>query len=372
MFFSKFKNFLRRKAQLITGLTISTATILVCFGGVELLGFLWERNLAQDPQGWTLVASRRLQMERHGNEEQPYYLLQPQSNYVWEDVPVHINSYGFRTDEFVKTKPAGIYRILNLGDSTAFGWEVTQEDSYGKQLERMLDTQNDEIDYEVINAGVPGWNLESERNFLLQEGFSYQPDLVLLDLTIVNDIYGEGPGISEEQTIFQWLRDNTYSWPFITLQLRFLMANQVGPEAIPVLNPPTEASAYYPLDKDSPDWDRIWAFIAEMEQASRERNIDFMIIAFPTAFQLNSAAHPDVPQQILGERAEAADIEFVDLLPIYQDHCDQAPADACEGYENLLFADVWMHPNPLGHQIAAEALNSVLHEAEVLNTISSE
>ncbi len=31
-------------------------------------------------------------------------------------------------------------------------------------------------------------------------------------------------------------------------------------------------------------------------------------------------------------------------------------ADACEGYENALFADVWMHPNEFGHQMAAELL----------------
>jgi phospholipase/lecithinase/hemolysin len=48
----------------------------------------------------------------------------------------------------------------------------------------------------------------------------------------------------------------------------------------------------------------------------------------------------------------------VDLLPIYRQACDDAAPGACEGYENLLFADVWMHPNPLGHRLAAEALNT--------------
>ena len=60
-------------------------------------------------------------------------------------------------------KPAGTYGILNLGDSVVFGWEVRQEDTYGKQLEKMLNTQanlnlvrTNESGYEVINAGVPG------------------------------------------------------------------------------------------------------------------------------------------------------------------------------------------------------------------------
>jgi hypothetical protein len=48
----------------------------------------------------------------------------------------------------------------------------------------------------------------------------------------------------------------------------------------------------------------------------------------------------------------------VNLLPIYHQAGDDAAPGACEGYENLLFAHVWMHPNPLGHRLAAEALNT--------------
>jgi hypothetical protein len=82
-----------------------------------------------------------------------------------------------------------------------------------------------------------------------------------------------------------------------------------------------------------------------------------VIIAFPTAFQVNGAKHPNVPQQIFSQRAGAAGIAFIDLLPIYQQACDQRGVKACEGYEdNHLFADVWMHPNVLGHRLAAEAI----------------
>jgi len=346
-----------RKVQFATGLLISAVTLLLCLGSVELAGYLWERSTAQGPLGWTLVASRRLHLERHGSPDHPYYLFRPNEDYLWEGIPVHINSRGFRTEEFAVPKPVGTYRILNVGDSVAFGWEVRQEDTYGKQLERILNARNDRCRYEVINAAVPAWTIEMERNFLLQEGLDYQPDMVLLDITVVNDIYGRGPAVSEKQTLFQWLRDHTHFWPFLTIQARFLLAKKRGSEVITVLNPPRSAAAYYPLDKDSPIWDEVWAPIAEMGQACQQRGIRFLVVAFPTAFQLNSAAHPDVPQRVLGQRAAAAGIEFVDLLPIYRQACDDAMPGACEGYENLLFADVWMHPNPLGHQLAAETLS---------------
>jgi len=349
-----------RRFQMLAGLLVSIVTLVLCLGAIELTGYIWERKTAQGPLGWTLVASRRLNLERHGNQNQPYSLFQPNDDYLWEGIPVHINSHGFRTDEFINPKPAGTYRVLNLGDSVAFGWEVRQEDTYGEQLERMLNEHRDGLRYEVINAGIPAWGLDTERNFLLQEGLDYQPDLVILDITVANDISDssrdESPGVAKEGSLFQWLRDYTYGWPFITTQARFLLSKQLGPEAIPVLNPYREAIAYFPLDEKSQIWEQIWSYISEMHQAAQDRDIDFVLVVFPTALQLNSTDHPDVPQRVLTERANQAGIPLIDLLPIYRQICEAAEPDACEGYENLLFADVWMHPNELGHQLAAQAL----------------
>jgi hypothetical protein len=348
---------MRTRRSLATGLLISAVTLLVCLGGLELAGYVWESSTAQGPLGWTLVASRRMPLARHGAAERPYYLLQPNGDYLWEGIPVHINSRGFRTEEFLTPKPPGEYRILNIGDSVAFGWEVRLEDTYGKQLESMLNNEGRTPRYEVINAAVPGWTIETERNYLLEEGLNYEPDVVLLDVTVVNDIYGHGPGAQEKASLFQWMRDHTHAWPFLTTEARFLLAQRYGPEAIPVLNPPREASAYFPLDETDPIWHALWAPIQEMAQACRQAGVRFEMVIFPTAFQLSSDAHPDVPQRVLGGFATEAGVEFLDLLPTYRQACDAKPG-ACEGYENLLFADVWMHPNRLGHRLAAEALLS--------------
>lgn len=341
------------------GLVISAATLFLCLGGVELAGYLWEQNTAQSSLGWTLVGARRLHLVRHGSPDQPYYLLAPNEDAVWRGIPVHMNSYGFRTQEFNLPKPPGIFRILNLGDSIVFGWEVKQEDTYGKQLERMLNARGSSVQYEVINAGVPGWNPQDERNFLLQEGLSYQPDAVILDITVVNDIYGGDPVTTESSPVFQWLRDNTYGWPFLTLQTRFMLAGGRGPEAIPALNPPKNADAYYPLDENDPTFGKMWDIIAEMHAACKDRNAPFIILTFPTALQVNSAAHPNVPQRALGQRARAAGVPFIDLLPVYQKWCLDNGPEACEGYQNRLFADVWMHPTEIGHRLAADQLIGV-------------
>lgn len=344
------------KSRLRRGLIISSITFLVMLIGLELVGYLWERRTAQSELGWTLIASLRQEQVFQGSEDRPYYLYKPEEDYLWEGIPVHINSRGLRDEEAAIPKPADTYRILNVGDSIVFGWRVEQAETFGHQLEYLLKDGIASQPVEVINAAMPGWSLEASRNFLMQEGFDYDPDAVFLSIAVVNDIT-VAPVIREERaSVFSWLRDNTYSWPFLTTQARFLMARQVGPEAIPALNPPQEARAYYPQRLENPLYDQVWEYVVEMRDASRERGIPFIVIVFPTAFQLNSSAHSDTAQQALNQRAEEDGIKLIDLLPIYRDACEAAGADACEGYENELFGDVWMHPNATGHRLVAEQL----------------
>ena len=269
---------------------------------------------------------------------------------------MHVNSHGFRTEEFTIPKPLGTYRILNLGDSVVFGWNVRQEDTYGKQLELLLTEELPGQPFQVINAGIPGWSPEEERNFILEEGLSYEPDLIILDLTVVNDIYGRGPLESDQPSFFQWTRDHTYGWPFLTTQARFLLARQFGPEAIPVLNPPVRAEAYYPLEERNPVWDRVWGFVEEINAASKIEHVNFLVVAFPTAFQLNSSKHPDTPQRVFADRAADDGIPFIDLLPVYREYCQALEPGACEGHSNALFVDVWMHPSSEGHRLAAKEI----------------
>jgi hypothetical protein len=140
---------------------------------------------------------------------------------------------------------------------------------------------------------------------------------------------------------------------------QYARAGEVGPEAIPELNPPQEARRYYPLREDNEIYDQVWGYIAEMAAASEERGIPFLVIVFPTAFQVNSAAHPTVPQQVLGGRAAEANVNWLDLTPAFSEGCAAAGPDACEGYNNALFSDVWMHPNAAGHRLAAEEIMAV-------------
>ncbi len=101
---------------------------------------------------------------------------------------VRVNAAGLRENTAYGAKTADTYRILALGDSFTMGVGVELEHTYVKHLERLLNAERSDWTYEVINAGVPGYNTRQELAYLKEEGLQLEPDLILLNFYIGNDI----------------------------------------------------------------------------------------------------------------------------------------------------------------------------------------
>jgi hypothetical protein len=94
-------------------------------------------------------------------------------------VQFRINAKGMRSDRnYPYQKPAGLMRILSLGDSFTIGYEVSLEETFSSVLEKELRSRGYRV--EVINAGVSGYGTAEECLYLERELFRYQPDLVIL------------------------------------------------------------------------------------------------------------------------------------------------------------------------------------------------
>jgi hypothetical protein len=99
---------------------------------------------------------------------------------------IQLNSRGLRDEEIPLAKPGDEKRILVLGDSVAFGWGVSQGETFSDYMEPLLDERTGDR-WQVINTGVNGYNTDQEARFLLTEGIRYSPDYVLL-VYVSNDI----------------------------------------------------------------------------------------------------------------------------------------------------------------------------------------
>ncbi len=91
------------------------------------------------------------------------------------------NSEGFRGSERSQVgDTADVYRVLCIGDSVTYGFNVDQPDSYPAQLQRTLEKRFPGRRIEVINAGVPGWSWLQGLRFLETRGLGLEPDLVIM------------------------------------------------------------------------------------------------------------------------------------------------------------------------------------------------
>lgn len=92
---------------------------------------------------------------------------------------VALNSHGLRDEEYPIAKPLEEKRILVLGDSVTFGWGISQGETFSDRMEPILQRRTGR-NWQVINAGVNGYNTEQEADWLRIYGLAFKPDIVVL------------------------------------------------------------------------------------------------------------------------------------------------------------------------------------------------
>jgi lysophospholipase L1-like esterase len=356
---------LSKQAEKLLTIMLTIIGPLLIIGLLEGVAYIWERQQANGPYAWELVASRRMVWEQHPEPGAGYTLMKPNSHYEWQSISVDINSHGLRGAETTYEKSPATFRILNLGDSVAMGWGVRLEDTYGQQLEALLNNEqsSDNLNYEIINTGVPGWTLENASAYLQAEGLKYVPDLIILDVTIANDINGKSALLAGgDSGPFRWLSDHTYFWPFLQSQMAWAKARAQGKDRVSTIDPPTNPAKYFPLDSQSDRWVERWNTVLEINQLAGENNIPIVLVLFPLEFQVLDESYSTLPQEIFIDKATEAGIPVLDLLPAFRQACQEKPGGTCQLEDRYLFADVWMHPSAYGNTVTATELQAVLTE----------
>jgi len=102
----------------------------------------------------------------------------------WHTTPeyrinIRTNSAGIRADKEISyEKCPGVKRIVLLGDSFGMGYGVDLEDTFSSQMEKALHAAG--WPCEVVNLSVSGHGTAEQLITLREQGFKYQPDLVLV------------------------------------------------------------------------------------------------------------------------------------------------------------------------------------------------
>jgi hypothetical protein len=101
---------------------------------------------------------------------------------TWGRTRVDTNDLGLRGPDIALEKGPATYRIGVFGDSVTFGIGVDYEDTYGAVLEKMLRTHvtSNGGTVEVINFGVPAYNITNIVSTFATKGVALDLDLAIL------------------------------------------------------------------------------------------------------------------------------------------------------------------------------------------------
>lgn len=127
-------------------------------------------------RGWTANCyAAQLQLFRPNAETG--YDLAPRFRLRSGAYRMSINSLGLRGPEISRRKPPGITRIAVVGESSAFGYLVSDGQEAARLLEERLRERGHMV--EVLNGGVPGYNLFQSTVRFRELLAPLEPDIVI-------------------------------------------------------------------------------------------------------------------------------------------------------------------------------------------------
>lgn len=279
-----------------------------------------------------------------------------------------INSLGFRDREREVAKPSDTYRVLGIGDSFVYG-AVPPRQNFLQVAENALNAAAlpDAHRIDIPLLGCPGWSVENELGLLRTLGLQMEPDLVLINFFVGNDVTGipvRGTVIGgdlyfkgssrwwlnllrrsrlfmlTEKSVFVALRKKWVTRRFdadagsgagsvadggqdpnaVTISPEYLLIQQRN---LPVYTPATDG-------RMAQLWREAEQQLLAVEATCHQAGVPWLLVLIPTEIQVapevrqqvlqRLAVDPerfdiDLPQRRLREFAARHDLALIDLLP---------------------------------------------------------
>ncbi len=292
------------------------------------------------------------------------------------DTVYRINEDGFRDRVYVRPKPEGVFRVLVLGDSVAFGFGVEERESFPKRMEEQLAEAlagPTALRVEVLNLGVSGYNPYTELAQLEDVGPSYAPDLVLVQFSI-NDLNDPTLHFDVQTRLhLGTIPDAAYPdpaarrapaeppGPVLRACRRFRVCALLDDVALALMakkpEPAENRAAAVPIEGDAgPEWPWLENLYGRMSKVSEAMGARFAVLAFPYQRQLRGVGPHPVAQRLVAMGKRRGWLTVNPLKRFRASHRAKVK----------LFRD-WWHPTAVGHRVAARETVSALACADLLS-----
>jgi hypothetical protein len=256
-----------------------------------------------------------------------------------------VNARGFRDLPRAIPRPAGVRRVLSLGDSFAWGASVEFEDAYPQRLERALTRRRRET-WEVVNLALPGMAAVDHAAQLAKEGDAHGPDVVLLGY-VLND--SQDAAAAEARRAEDWVKNPPPSGG------RSALFGVIRTRLWATAENRRRVAGYRSMyADDAPGWIATRQALKSMGSWCRQRGVPFVVAIFPLFGNPLDGGYPfaEVHAKV-GQAASEAGARVVDLLPAYRGlRSDLLVVNGAEDE----------HPNEIAHRIAAGVILRALDD----------
>ena len=232
-----------------------------------------------------------------------------------------INSSGFRGEEFDQKAPIKNNRIAVMGDSIAFGYGVSDDETFPYLLEKVL--RKDKHNDEVLNFGVWGYNYKNYFPTLSKKIFLFKPNVLLWQLSM-NDVISEDD-IPRGQSLldilfyhfrngFIRLRNHSLLIQWVNPMIRMILYNvltKIDPHQKIIIGENLRDLDYYRTNGSG--WVQGKQEILKVREFCKANNIELMIVIFPITLKLDEH-YPYVDyHDVVKKFCSQNQINFVDL-----------------------------------------------------------
>jgi lysophospholipase L1-like esterase len=280
---------------------------------------------------------------------------------------VKTNSEGVRDNvEHPWVKDSGTIRILGIGDSFAFGWGVSLEETFLKKLEYNL-KQLTGREIETINAGVPQWDLNHYYVYLKNIGIRYSPDIILLtyffndipqfiqetipaDPEYYRQVQYKG-GIFRSSALFNFLKSQADDLRRKNKLGRVDFLSTLEARRPELIQQSTHLLLSNSKQAQTRSSFHILKRLLEKIQAIVQKNNSHLLVMFVPDVAQTHHGELQYINQVLASLTEEMHIPFVDITPVFESVSDPRV---------FYFWPRDWHTNAKGHEKMAEALTPLV------------
>ncbi|MDP8254894.1 MAG: GDSL-type esterase/lipase family protein [Candidatus Alcyoniella australis] len=277
-----------------------------------------------------------------------------------DDFKVH-REVNFRSGVIPFDKPPGVFRIIVIGGSNVYGDGVDElSDVFTEVLERRLNSHGANVEFEVINSGVSGYN--SFQLMILDHEYlsRYEFDLSILYLNRNDLIHDEGPYTYRELHRMMQRGEHRKRWvPGLQSLLRQSFVYNYYTDLVVRIRMWIVRS-YSPSVGISKNVNPPEDYAQNLrELISQQRGRGAQVILAAEYWGESAARNMDlkgvIPQQreLMQQIAEETGVPFVDVYGYLRNNYEVA---------QIVFAHDLVHCNQVGHQAIAELLERTLIE----------